>query len=72
MTGSPLIFLPLYRTSLDSMHPITASLLSLPFGHNAQHFKGARYLLIIHEVLVAMDFFLQGYKMRPWRRSHKD
>ena len=28
-------------------------------------FKGARYSLIIHEVLVAMVFFLQGCKMRP-------
>ena len=25
-----------------------------------QGFKGARYLLIIHEVLVAMDFFSAG------------
>ena len=30
-----------------------------------QMIKGARYLLIIHEVLVAMGFFLQGCKMRP-------
>ena len=25
-----------------------------------EHLKGARYLLIIHEVLVAMDFFSAG------------
>ena len=27
-----------------------------------KQFKGARYLLIIHEVLVAMDFFPAGVK----------
>ena len=30
------------------------------FGGNALGFKGARYLLIIHELLVAMIFFPAG------------
>ena len=29
-------------------------------NHFCIHVKGARYLLIIHEVLVAMDFFSAG------------